>query len=297
MPVTPSPAVLRALDVLEHLRDRPEESFTLSELARRLGLPRATAHAVLLALAKRGYVTRRGTTHEYRLGAACLRLGEAARAAAPVLDVAQVESRALAESTGFCIAAGGLVDGNVTVLLVEEAAGPFGVSIRPGHAVPMQPPFGSVFVAWDAEAVEPWLETLRPALRPAEKARYRRTLASMRRRGYGINVHTTRQPALAMDVIDADAGSAQSRERREKLIRTFAHSEFLVDALDAAGSYRLALLSAPVFDPSGAVTLELMLLGPPYDLPASEVERLGRALQAAARRTSEAVGGTAPADA
>ncbi|MBM3661218.1 MAG: helix-turn-helix domain-containing protein, partial [Actinobacteria bacterium] len=65
MPINPSPAVLRAADVLEHLAARPDEAFSVSELAREVGMPRATCDAVLLALAERALVDRRDPDLRY----------------------------------------------------------------------------------------------------------------------------------------------------------------------------------------------------------------------------------------
>ena len=50
MPLEPSPAVLRAADVLEQLAGQPGRSFSVAELAREIDIPRATCHTVLLAL-------------------------------------------------------------------------------------------------------------------------------------------------------------------------------------------------------------------------------------------------------
>ena len=49
MPITPSPAVLRACNVLGYLGHHPTESFTPSKLAHRVGVPRATCNSVLHA--------------------------------------------------------------------------------------------------------------------------------------------------------------------------------------------------------------------------------------------------------
>ena len=50
----PAPAVDRAVEILDFLADNPRDAFSLSELARRLDLNKASAHAILNALTDRG---------------------------------------------------------------------------------------------------------------------------------------------------------------------------------------------------------------------------------------------------
>jgi DNA-binding IclR family transcriptional regulator len=65
---TPSPpAIDRALSVLEEVA-RSRGGMRLSELAQCLGVARSSAHAVALALERRGYLERNQTTGRYLLG-------------------------------------------------------------------------------------------------------------------------------------------------------------------------------------------------------------------------------------
>src|SRR5262245_51271153 len=104
MPITPSPAVLRACDALGHLARHPTESFSVSELARQLGVPRATCDAILQALAVHRLVTRRDDDLRYELGPGSFAIGDAARVANPVLRAARIEAEQLARAIGTCIA-------------------------------------------------------------------------------------------------------------------------------------------------------------------------------------------------
>lgn len=69
-------SVGRALDVLEVLAEEGGD-VGLSDLAARTGLPYGTVHRLLRTLASRGYV-RQNDDRKYALGAALLRLGDAA---------------------------------------------------------------------------------------------------------------------------------------------------------------------------------------------------------------------------
>ena len=103
MPISPSPAVRRACDLLGHLARHPTASFSVSELARVVDVPRATCDAVLQALAEHGFVIRRDDLR-YELGPSCIALGDAARAANPVLQAAAAEAETLARVSGSCTA-------------------------------------------------------------------------------------------------------------------------------------------------------------------------------------------------
>ena len=64
----------KAFDVCEALSQAPE-GLSLSELARRLKLPRPTAHRLLSVLRRRGYVRQDEETQRYSLGTRLLDLG------------------------------------------------------------------------------------------------------------------------------------------------------------------------------------------------------------------------------
>src|SRR4029077_9098640 len=85
MPAPPSPAVLRACDVLDHLATNPEDAFSVSEVARSVGVPRASCDSVLLARAKRGLEQRADEGRSW-LGRACRTFGGAARVAGAPLS-------------------------------------------------------------------------------------------------------------------------------------------------------------------------------------------------------------------
>src|SRR5207248_704067 len=71
----PAPGAERVVAVLNFLTAHPDESFTLSELARRLGLNKATCHALLMTLTEAGYVLRHPTRMTYMLGPALVAAG------------------------------------------------------------------------------------------------------------------------------------------------------------------------------------------------------------------------------
>ena len=74
----PAPGADRSVAVLELLADHPDERFTLSEVARRCGLNKATAHALLSALTAHGILLRHPEEKRYSLGPRLIAIGDAA---------------------------------------------------------------------------------------------------------------------------------------------------------------------------------------------------------------------------
>src|SRR5579862_1078201 len=175
---------VRGGEVLHHLAAHPTRAFTVAELARAVGVPRATCTSLLLGLAHQGFV-RRDPELRYGLGPACIVVGDAARAATPGLRAAAVHAEAFARAHASVVAVT-MRDGDETrVAHVFDFGPPFGICVRAGEAIRLVPPFGASFVAWDDEArIQAWLARAEPPLTNAETRRYRAALDAVRRRGY-----------------------------------------------------------------------------------------------------------------
>jgi DNA-binding IclR family transcriptional regulator len=290
MALIPSPAVLRACDLLRHLAAHPTRPFTVTELARHLAIPRATCDSLLLGLAESGFV-RRDAELRYELGSACIVLGDAARSANPALRIAGVHAEALARAQQSVVAVT-IRDGDETRVASVFDFGPaFGIRTRAGDSITLVPPFGASFIAWDDETqIQAWLDRAEPSLTRAEVARYHSALDAVRRRGYSITVGTGRQPGLATALQRlADGSSDQAEESlraRNEAIRTVTHSEYLAAEVDPQGTTRLTQVSAPVFAADGTVAASILLLGPGHDVTSSEVAELGEMVLAAAGRAT-----------
>ncbi len=293
MPIRPSPAVLRACDLLEALAREPGRHFSVSELARAVEVPRATCDAVLLALAEAGMVAR-DDDRRYALGPRCVALADAARASNTALRAAAIRAQALARAESAVVAVT-MREGDQTWVADLYDFGPrFGIRTRAGDALELVPPFGAAFVAWDDDAhVEAWLDRAEPPLTGAERERYRTTLARVRERGYSVSIGSDRAGDLAraLDRLARDNDVDEALAVRDRAMRDIAHGEYLAGEIEPGSTIRLTQISAPVIEPSGRVTTALMLLGPSHEVPAAEVERLGALLRAAGERASTELGG------
>jgi len=295
MPVPPSPAVLRACDVLDHLATNPEDAFSVSEVARSVRLPRASCDSVLLALAQRGLV-QRDVDRRYSLGPACRALGEAAQVAGAPLTSLEPVAEELARATATCVAIASCAHNHTRVERVYDHGPAFGLRTRVGESVPLVPPFGAVFVAWDGDAaIDGWLNRAGAVLGDAERAHTVAALGAARRRGYTVSVSGVHPDLLRVleDLADHTPDAAHL-DARDALIREISPREYLPVTVADDGPQRVNQMSAPVFDAAGTVPYALMVLGPSYELSAEEVEALGARLLAAARTATERLGGHHP---
>jgi DNA-binding IclR family transcriptional regulator len=271
VPVAASPAASRAAQVLKVLAAAREPDLSLSEVARRVGVNRASCQTLLLALVAEGLVTRRDPGPTYRLGPALIHLGEAARASVDVVVVAEPHLAALHHRFGVTTMAGMVTGTEILVAAVHEPVHPLGLTVSSGGRLPLRAPIGPIYVAWaDDTTVDAWLDRADPPLGRGRRSRARRDLAEIRRRGYSV---TVRGPRRALGAID--------------------HEE-LTAARDADAALRVVGVSAAVWDAAGALACTLALTGFSGDLTHAEIIEVGQAVRDAAHAVTIVCGGTPP---
>ncbi|WP_197694555.1 helix-turn-helix domain-containing protein [Mycobacterium sp. 852002-51971_SCH5477799-a] len=291
MPINPSPAVQRAAQVLWYLAEHPSEAHTVSQLSRTLNIPRATCDSILQALTQQGFANRRNHDMGYELGASCLALASAAQATNPVLNMANRQADRLARDLQACVVVSTIIDGEARAVTVFDRGPATLLRARVGQAIPLTPPFGVVFVAWDSATSEHWLKRGGSETHQAEAERWRQSLQFARRHGYSFSVFAT--PGVpfgrVLEELLEVPDSEPYRRTRDELIDQLRHSEYLATQLDHNTETQLIQLSAPVFDADGAVAASLMVLGSMRPMRGEEVETLGRrVVQAADQATTTA---------
>jgi DNA-binding IclR family transcriptional regulator len=117
--------------------DRPE--WTATEVARGLDLPVPTAHRILTALARRGYVSQHEETKRFRLGVAALHLGDRARAVVDLRSVALPALRRLSRDTAETSLLTVLTPRSDKGVCLErvETSQPLRLSVTPGRQLPL----------------------------------------------------------------------------------------------------------------------------------------------------------------
>ena len=296
MPINPSPAVERACAMLRHLARHPDESFTVSGLAKELAIPRATCDAILQGLAEGAFVIRADDDLRYRLGPSCIAVGDAARLANSTLRATAAEAEQLARELAAC-AAVSLRDGQESrVAEVFDFGPPFGPRAQVGQSIPHDPPFGAVYVAWDEHDADEWIARAGAVLDRTERDRYRRALAEVRHRGYSVTIASPRRPELvhALSTLVSRPSAEHARRTRDEVIAELVHSEYLATDLDATDTLRVSHMSAAVFDRTGHAVSSILLLGPEFDVTPTEVRTRGDQLVRAAARATSNAGGHAP---
>jgi DNA-binding IclR family transcriptional regulator len=246
--------------VLELLAGHPDERFTLSEVARRCGLNKATAHALLSALSERGVLLRHPGEKRYSLGPRLVAIGDAARRGYTAVDFAAPVLERLAAATGLWARAWRLGDDHITS---AGAAGGPGGDPHTVVRLPAAPPVGALFMAWsDEPTVEAWLARAATvnAVRPAFEA-----LPAIRREGFAVTLASpewralTEPPARSAPAAPGTPGPAPVDQRA--LLQAVSRQALLVPQIDDAAVYAVSDVGAPVFGATGRVDLVVSVSG------------------------------------
>ncbi len=206
-------SVMAALDVLDCFADSDE--LGVSDIARRLGVAKSTAHRLLTSLCARGLAERNPESGQYRLGLHLFELGQLAaermrlrRAAMPLLE----ELRQVSGCTVHLA-----VPAGADVLYVERLETLRGMHLmtsvarrQPSHCTSS----GKVMAAYDVDFARARRTAGFPGLTDVSirtVADYDRTLVEVRRRGVGTNVGEAKVglSSVAAPVLDS-AGRAQA---------------------------------------------------------------------------------------
>lgn len=251
--ITPYPgtqSVVRAISVLKAFTDEHPE-WSLTPLARELGLNKATTFRLLTALESEALLMRDPHSDKYRLGPAIVTLGGRALRGNRLRAVSRVELQALAAETNET-ASLEILQG-AEVLVLDEVVG--------GHVMSGTQSIGS---RWPAHATSTGKALL--ALLPEDRLRH--TLPSTLP---AITPHTIN----GWDVLLSDL--AATRRRGYAVAR-----EELEIGLLAIG--------APVLDLDGEVIAAISIAGPTSRLTVERESSIGQHVCACARRISRRLG-------
>jgi DNA-binding IclR family transcriptional regulator len=252
----PALAATRAIAVLDFLAAHPDDSFSLSDLAGRLDINLASAHALLTVLTDAGYVSRNPRLRTYTLGPSVIALGSAALETHPSVDVARDVARDLSDELDLEVAVTALAGDDIMFLARAGAHRARGIAVHVGQRVPLVPPLGAVFMAWSTnDAVRAW--QARGAAEVVD------VLSGVRERGYSVALELDARRGLG-DALDhlADAPiDTDARASIDSLLAALGEREYQVAALDRSRTYDVSMIAAPVFDASGQASLAITLLG------------------------------------
>jgi DNA-binding IclR family transcriptional regulator len=274
----PSPQTDRVVTLLQALATNPGAGMTVAEIARRLGVNKATCYPMLVALQESGWLVRHPARRTFHLGPALVPLGRAAAVGLPTAELVHATLDGLAHDLGVSAVAIAPAEEHVVVVDVATPSVTHAPSLRPGQRIPLRPPWGAVFVAWGPDAaLERWLAHASET----DAERWRTVLASVRELGA---------------VVELDELFRQRERERVELASPMtdrAALQSMVEQLsqqpqpvltDLAGDQSLPVVSinAPVRGAGGEVTLAVAAMGFPRLLPGTEIRAVVERVRVAA---------------
>jgi DNA-binding IclR family transcriptional regulator len=282
----------RAVAIIEFLASRPTETFSISEIARRLNLNKSTAFTAIRTLHGAGWLFRSPTDRRYALGPKLTVVGQAASDALPHVTLARpVMERLAAELRRECDLA--TLTGDE--ILVLHTTGPPNLGqhwTRPGDRRPFVAPFGTVFVAWQDEAAQKeWLER-GAVVDPEESAELVAALEAIHKRGF---VATLRSPlssqwTLALqlqEVPDSFSGSYWRQVLSGHSDQPEA-GQLMSDPGEAADPPVIYSIQAPIFE-HGEPRYSLTVPNLEQKLDAANLAHLGKRVRSACDEITRAI--------
>lgn len=289
--VRPALSASRGLDIIDFLAWFPGRGFTLSEIVKGTGINLASCHAVLAALAERGYVARDPGAKTWRLGPALFAMGQVALASQPLLAATRAAALKLRDETGLATLASTVIGEEIVGVLACDLPDGRNAGLHVGERMPLVPPVGASFLAWaQEEAVEAWLDRAAPESDAAIRAYWREGLARIRERSYQVELHAPGGAQMAARMEEMAAGRGATRYKGEllKLVQSLGRHPMQPEAIEPEGVYDVILIAAPIFDTEGACVYNLCLGGFDAALSGAQVQALGEKLVGACLQAMQA---------
>ncbi len=130
------PALERALTVLE-MMVQSNRGYTLSEVSRKLLLPKSSTYLILTTLERRGYLQKDSHSRRYRLGLKLVSLSRTAMEHLQLQEEARPFLQSLMHKTGFCAHMAVLEENEAVIIEKINAPGPHRIATTwPGQRVP-----------------------------------------------------------------------------------------------------------------------------------------------------------------
>lgn len=168
------PAIDRALNVLECL-SQSRKGYSVSELSRRLGLPKSSVHLILRTLERRGYLQKQSAGGRYKFGMKLITLSRMALDGVELRDEARPALATLSQQTGLTVHMGVLERSEIVIIERLESASPIRVVSWIGRRMDLNSTaVGKALIAHLPES------EFDAQVRPSQLARHNdRTIASM----------------------------------------------------------------------------------------------------------------------
>lgn len=244
------PAIDRALNVLECL-SQSRKGYSVSELSRRLALPKSSVHLILRTLERRGYLQKQSSGGRYKFGMQLVALSRVALEGVELRDEARPSLAALAEHTGLTAHIGVLERGEIVIVERIESSGAIRV------------------VSWIGRRMDLNTTAVGKAVRaylPEGGVEHE-----------GRPGQLTREGDMA---VGSDAAQRADRDR----VRTLGYA-----VCDEDGQSGVRGVGAPVLSRQGHAVAAVGVAGTTFQIPPERLDALGRAVREAADEISARV--------
>ncbi len=283
----------RALAILDLLTANPQESYGLTEVTRKLGLNKATCHAILTTMAHYGFLVQDPRSKAYRLGPNIVAAGNAAFAQFPILEYARPELEVLSQGLGLGCGAAGRSGRHLVMLAHYGHSNPMLSPFQLGMRLPFMAPLGASFIAFSpAKQLESWLETGENRLGETfdEKLdqQLRISVIAIRARGFEVTLKTDAEESLNENLKgiegtwNLEALEQVTREYQTSLLNSHYH----LDRIEPATRYPVCNITVPVFGYDQLPELIFSVGSIQRDLTGTEILEIAEQLKAAAERAS-----------
>lgn len=267
--------------------DARGSGVTLSELARRLQISKATCYPMLEALTQAGFLTRHPTRKTFHLGPALIAAGQAAATQNPLFEQARYSMVQLGHSLD--LTAWLWSEEGDQLRLVDQAWHSRRVTpyMRVGELLPFTPPRGAAALAWGEErAAANWL--VRGCIDPADRPAYLERLAQLRDLGYVVTLEDV--PIHVVRALSGQLGDAMTPDDRARLLELLTTElaggpGIFLTAIDPNEQYSVRAIEAPIIARDGTVAFTIGVTNLPA-MSGTEVTKVGEHVCAAASAAS-----------
>ncbi len=290
----------RALAILDLLMANPQQAFGLTEMTRKLGLNKATCHAILTTMAHYGFLVQDPQSKAYRLGPSIVAAGHAAFAQFPALEHARPELERLTNELRIGCGAIGRTSRHIVLLSHYGTSDPFHSPYQLGLRLPNAAPLGAAFIAWSpAKQLEAWLQAghnSQPEFSDKLDQKLRLSVVAIRARGFDVTLITEAEKNLVKRLKQLD--DAWNLEALEDITRHYqaelCRESYHLDRIDLKAHYPVCNISVPVFGYAQTPDLNFSVGNIHHELRGADIVEIAQRLQESAKRVTLAARNSVP---
>lgn len=261
-----SAAVDRVVAILGFLAERPTESFSISELSRRLEISKATCHAMVGSLITTGWAMRNPNDMLVRVGPALIAAGaRTAGRSKQLADLVRPDMERLARTYTCQGLASVDIGSEIVVIDTYELANGAGMPVYVGQRMPLRPPHGFVYLAWGNNRLDGREEF--------DKPEYAEVMSVIRQRGFSVALEFDLSPNVkrALREVNPGAVDVEIDSVLVELLSSIRMVDHYALTIEDDHEYNVSNISVPALDHDRNVVLMLSLTGFLSNLKGSQI--------------------------